>query len=182
MSNPSPKFKLKASDNGTGMSQTSRTYWDRNVPNSVTSSNDKPPDFLTIIKKNVADEPENEKYLNELVSNYDSLNISTQIVVGRQAYREAEENKHPAVVCLNSLNKSLDTVKEYKKENAYLKCEIEEYKDKYGEHDPTSIKRLQQKKKNLQSTTSSSNIPEILQLLQQSTKEMKQSTSKISNK
>ena len=126
--------------------------------------------ILSSIKKNIINDPEYQKHVEGVETTYDLLNDKSQLAAGRIAVREAEDNKMAAVTTCNALNKSISTNKELKKENTYLRTEVCEYKTKYGELDAAGLKRLEQKKNELQIATSSStsNIQEILQMLQES--------------
>ena len=98
-------------------------------------------------------------------STYDSLYDKSQLAAGRVAIRESEDNKMAAVIRINALNKSISANKELKTENIYLKIEVNKFKTKYGELDGNGLKRLDQKKNELQihNLSSTSNTQELLQ-------------------
>ena len=71
--------------------------------------------LLSSIKKNNFCDPNYQKHVDDVESTYDSLNDKSQLVAGRIAIRETEDNKMAAVVCITVLNKSISTKKNLKK-------------------------------------------------------------------
>ena len=61
--------------------------------------------LLSSIKKNNFCDPNYQKHVDDVESTYDSLNDKSQLVAGRIAIRETEDNKMAAVVCITVLNK-----------------------------------------------------------------------------
>ena len=86
--------------------------------------------ILSLILKNVINDPEYQNHVKGVEATYDLRNDKSQLAAGRIAVREAEDNKMAVVTTINALNKSISTNKELKKENTYLKTEGCKYKTK----------------------------------------------------
>ena len=66
------------------------------------------------IKQNIINDTDYQNYVEDVQATYDLRNYKSKIAAGRNAIREAKDNKMATVTRINALNKSINANEEVK--------------------------------------------------------------------